>query len=78
MASTAVDSTVSLGNKGNSGLAAAASTDTGEVLTGTAGSVLASVTAGLAALGLVLVADLGIECLLTGTENEFVAAHLTN
>ena len=50
----AIDRTVGLGLKGNLGLAAAGSANSGEVLAGTAGSVLASVTAGLAALGLVL------------------------
>ena len=44
----AIDRTVGLGLKGNLGLAAAGSANSGEVLAGTAGSVLASVTAGLA------------------------------
>ena len=50
----AENGTVGLGLEGNLGFAAAASAGSGEELTGATGSVLASVTAGLAALGLVL------------------------
>ena len=39
---------------------------------------LASVTAGLAALGLILEASLRVELLLTGGEHEFGAAFLAN
>jgi hypothetical protein len=78
VALAAVDGTISLGLKGNSGFATATGADTGEELTGTTGSILASVTAGLAALGLVLEATLCVEFLLTGGENEFVAAHFAN
>ena len=74
----AIDRTVGLGLEGNLGLAAAGSANSGEVLAGTAGSVLASVTAGLAALGLVLEAALRIELLLTGGEHELLAALLAN
>ena len=70
----AENGTVGLGLEGNLGFAAAASAGSGEELTGATGSVLASIAAGLAALGLVLEATLSVECLLTGGENEFVAA----
>ena len=70
--------TVSLGLEGHLGLAAAAGAGSGEELTGATGGVLASVTAGLAALGLVLEATLSVELLLTGGENELVAALLAN
>jgi hypothetical protein len=78
VALAAEDGAVSLGLERNSGFATATGTDTGEELTGTTGSILASVTAGLAALGLVLEATLCVEFLLTGGENEFVAAHFAN
>ena len=74
----AIDRTVGLGLKGNLGLAAAGCANSGEILAGTAGSVLASVTAGLAALGLVLEAALSIELLLTGGEHELLAALFAN
>ena len=57
----------------NASLAAASSTGSGEVLTGAAGRVLAGVTAGLAALRLVLEAALCVELLLTGGEHELLA-----
>ena len=69
----AVDGTVSLGLEGHLGLAAAAGAGCGEELTGATGSVLASVTASLAALGLVLEAALCVELLLTGGEHELLA-----
>ena len=62
------------GLEGNLGFLAASSAGGGEELTGAASGVLAGVTACLAALGLVLEAALCVECLLTGGENEFVAA----
>jgi hypothetical protein len=74
----AVHRTVGLGLEGNLGLAAAAGTGSSEELTGTTGAVLASVTAGLAALGLVLEAALSVELLLTGGEHELVAALFAN
>jgi hypothetical protein len=74
----AVNRTVALGLEGNLGLAAAGSAGSGEILTGTAGSVLAGVTAGLAALGLILEASLCIELLLTGGEHELVATFFAN
>ena len=69
----AVNRTIGLGLERNASLAAAGSAGSGEVLTGTASSILASVTAGLAALGLILEAALCVELLLTGGENEFLA-----
>ena len=74
----AENGTVGLGLEGNLCLAAATCAGSGEELTGATGSVLASVTAGLAALGLVLEAALSVEFLLTGGENEFVAALFAN
>ena len=74
----AVHGTIGLGLEGNLGLTAAAGTGSGEELTGTTGAVLASVTAGLAALGLVLEATLCVEFLFTGGENEFLAALFAN
>ena len=70
--------TIGLGLEGNLGLATATSAGSGEELTGATGSVLASITAGLAALGLVLEATLSVEFLLAGGENEFVAALFAN
>ena len=78
VALAAEDGTVSLGLEGNLGFATATGADTGEQLTGTTGSILASITACLAALGLVLEAALCVEFLLTGGENEFVAALFAN
>ena len=74
----AVDRTIGLRLEGNTSLAAAVGADSGEVLSRAAGSILASVTAGLAALGLILEASLRIELLLTGGEHEFGAAFLAN
>ena len=74
----AIDRTVGLGLKGNLGLAAASCANCGEELTGTACCVLASVAAGLAALGLVLEAALRVELLLTGSEHELFAALFAN
>jgi len=70
----AVHRAVRLGLEGNLGLAAAGSAHSGEILAGAASGVLAGVTAGLAALGLVLEAALCIELLLTGGEHELLAA----
>ena len=74
----AENGTVGLGLEGNLGFAAAACAGSGEELTGATGSVLASVTASLAALGLVLEAALCVEFLLTSGENELVAALFAN
>jgi hypothetical protein len=70
--------TVGLGLEGNLGLAAATGAGSGEELTGATGGVLASVTASLAALGLVLEAALCVELLLTSGEHELVAALFAN
>ena len=72
----AIDRTIGLGLKGNLGLAAAGSANSGEVLAGTAGSVLARVTAALAALRLVLETTLCVEFLLAGSEYKFLTTFL--
>ena len=74
----AENGTVGLGLEGHLSLAAAAGAGSGEELTGATGGVLASVTAGLAALGLVLEAALCVELLLTGGEHELLAALFAN
>ena len=74
----AVDGTIGLGLEGNLSLTTAGSAGGSEELTGATGGVLAGVTAGLAALGLVLEAALSVELLLAGGENEFVAALFAN
>ena len=70
--------TVGLGLEGNLCLAAATSAGSGEELTGATGVVLASITARLAALGLVLEAALCVELLLTSGEHELIAALFAN
>ena len=70
--------TVGLGLEGHLCLAAAACASSGEELTGATGIVLASITAGLAALGLILEAALCVELLLTGGEHELLAAIFAN
>ena len=72
----AVHGTVGLGLEGNLRLAAAHGANSGEELAGTTSRILAGVTAGLAALGLVLEAALRVELLLAGGENELLAAPL--
>jgi len=74
----AVYRAIGLGLEGNSGLAAASGADSGEVLAGTTGGVLARIAALLAALGLVLEAALCIELLLTGGKNEFLTTLFAN
>ena len=74
----AENGTVGLGLEGNLSLAAATGAGSGEELTGTTGSVLASVTAVLAALGLVLETTLSVESLLTSGEHELIAALFAN
>ena len=74
----AENGTVGLGLEGNLSLAAATCAGCGEELSGATGSVLASVTASLAALGLVLEAALCVEFLLTCGESEFLAALFAN
>ena len=70
----AVNRAIRLGLKGNLRLAAACCANSSKELTGTACSILACVTACLAALGLILEATLCVEFLLTGGKNELVAA----
>ena len=70
--------TIGLGLKGNLCFATAAGAGSGEEFTRATGAVLASVTASLAALGLVLEAALCVEFLFTGGENEFIAALFAN
>jgi len=72
------DRAIGLRLEGNTSFAAAVGADSSEVLSRAAGSILASVTAGLAALGLILKASLRVELLLTGGEHEFGAAFLAN
>jgi hypothetical protein len=74
----AVHRTVGLGLKGNTSFLAAGGAGSGEELSGATDSVLASVTAGLAALGLILEASLSVEFLLAGGEYELVAALFAN
>ena len=74
----AENGTVGLGLEGNLGLAAAACAGSGEELTGATGGVLASITAVLATLGLVLEATLSVESLLTSGEHELIAALFAN
>ena len=74
----AVDGAIGFRLEGNASLAAAVSADSSEILSRATSSILASVTAGLAALGLVLEASLSIELLLTGGEHEFGATFLAN
>lgn len=75
---TAVHRTIGLGLKGDAGFPATGSAGGSEELSGGTGCVLASVTAGLATLGLVLEASLSVEFLLTGGKNELVAALFAN
>ena len=70
--------TVGLGLEGNLSLAAATGAGSGEELTGATGGVLASITAVLAALGLVLEATLSVESLLASGEHELIAALFAN
>jgi hypothetical protein len=74
----AINGTIGLGLEGNPGLTAAVGADSGEILARTTGGVLASVTAGLAALGLVLEAALCIKLLLTGGKYELVTTLFAN
>ena len=68
----AVDGTIGLGLEGNLSLAAAGCASSSEILTGATSSSLASVTASLAALGLILEPALGVELLLTSGEHELL------
>lgn len=74
----AVHGSVRSGLKGNLCFATASSAGSGEVLSGATGGILSSVTASLAALGLILEASFSIEFLLTGGEHELVATVFAN
>ena len=74
----AENGTVGLGLEGHLSLAATTGAGSGEELTGATSVVLASVTASLAALGLVLEAALCVEFLLTSGEGEFLATLFAN
>ena len=74
----AIDGAIGLRLEGNASLAAAVGANSGEILLGATGSILASVTAGLAALGLILEASFRIELLFAGGEHELRAAFLAN
>ena len=74
----AINRAIALGLEGYAGLVAAGSADRREELTGAAGSGLAGVAAGLAALGLILEATLSIELLLAGGEYELLSAFLAH
>ena len=69
---------IGLGLERNSCLTAATSAGSGEELTGATGVVLASITASLAALGLVLEAALCVELLLTSGEHELLTTLFAN
>jgi len=73
----AVYRSVALGLEGNSCFLAASCACSCEVLSGALNSHLSLVSAGLAALGLVLEATLSVELLLAGCEYELLAAFLT-
>ena len=74
----AVNGTVGLGFKRNSCFLAASYTGSGEEFTGSASGILASVTAGLAALGFILETLFCIKLLFTGGENKIIATFLAN
>ena len=70
---TAINRPVRFGFKGDPGFAPAGRAYGSEVLPGPAGSGLTGITAGFAALGLILEAALCIELLLTGGEHELLS-----
>ncbi len=70
----AVNGLVGPGLEGDSSLTTASSANSGEVLPRTTGGVFACVTAGFAALWLILEAALSIELLLTSGENKLMTA----
>ena len=75
---TAVHRTIALRLERHSGLAAAGSASGSEELAGTTDSILASIAAGFATLGLILETALCIELLLAGRENKLIAALFAN
>ena len=74
----AVNGTIGLGLKRNLCLAAAGSADCSKELTRAACSVLSGITAGFAALGLVLEAALCVELLLTCSKNKLFTTLFAN
>ena len=72
----AVYRTVGLGFERNTSLSAASSTGSGEIFARATSRVLSGVTAGLAALRLVLETALCIEFLLAGRKHKFLTAFL--
>jgi hypothetical protein len=74
----AIHRTVALGLKGHTSFTTAGGAGSREEFTGTTRSIFTGVTAGLAALGLVLEATLSVKFLLTGSEHEFVSTFLAN
>jgi hypothetical protein len=74
----AVHGTVGLGLERNLSLASTSRANSRKILAGAAGSSLAGITAGFAALGLILEASLCIELLLAGSKHELLAAFLTH
>ena len=71
---TAVDWAILAGLKGNLGFLAASGANGCEHLSLGSGIVFTGVAAGLAPLGLIYKASLGIEFLLTSSENKLIAA----
>jgi hypothetical protein len=74
----AIDRTIRLRLKGNSGLATAHSAGSSEVLTGSTGRSLTGIPTRLAALRLILEAPLSIEFLLASGEHKFLTAFFAN
>jgi len=70
----AIDGLVVLGLEGNAGLAAASGAGANEHFALTLTGIALGIAAGLATLGFVLETLFGVEFLLTGGENEFLAA----
>ena len=74
----AINMTIGLGLERNLCLAAACCANCCKELTGTTGCILACITAGLAALGLILEAALCVELLLACGEYEFITTFFAN
>jgi len=72
----AVNRAIALGLERNTSLTAAGGAGGGKEFPGTTGRILAGVTAGLAALGLILEASLRVELLLTGSKHELLSTFL--
>jgi hypothetical protein len=74
----AVYGAVCLGLEGNPCLFSAVCTNSREILSGSAGSILASISASFATLGLILESALCVELLLTCSKNELFTAFFAN